>query len=109
MIAIKGIEEIPTDCKECPLMGTYGSAKEPLNPMMCIAAWVATHEIKYCIGGRVLDDCPLVEIVTCKDCKYYRNKEDKYSYCTKRLNVDSITDRYREPDYYCAYAERKEK
>jgi len=43
-------------------------------------------------------------IITCKECKYYRNKGNKYSYCTKRLNVDSVTDRYREPNFYCADA-----
>ena len=47
-------------------------------------------------------------IITCKDCKYYRNKGNKYSYCTKRLNVDSVTDRYREPNFYCADAVLRE-
>lgn len=108
MIAIKGIEEIPTDCKKCPLVAAKGSPKEPFSPMICVAIWAITHEIKYCIGGKIRDDCPLVEVVICKDCKYYRNKGNKYSYCTKRLNIDSITDRYRELDYYCADAERKE-
>lgn len=28
----------------------------------------------------------------------------KSSYCTKRLNVDSVTDRYRESNFYCADA-----
>ena len=51
-------------------------------------------------------DC--VEVVRCKDCKYYRNKENKRSYCTKRLNVDSVTDRYREPNFYCADAVLRE-
>lgn len=47
------------------------------------------------------------EVVTCKDCKYYRGKGEKHSYCSKRVNVDSITDRYREPDFYCKDAEKK--
>lgn len=47
-------------------------------------------------------------IITCKECKYYRSKGSKYSYCTKRLNVDSVTDRYRAPDFYCADAELRE-
>lgn len=47
-------------------------------------------------------------IITCKDCKYYRNKGNKHSYCTKRLNVDSVTDRYREPNFYCADAVLRE-
>ena len=47
-------------------------------------------------------------IITCKDCKYYRNKGNKRYYCTKRLNVDSVTDRYREPNFYCADAVLRE-
>ena len=47
-------------------------------------------------------------IITCKECKYYRDKGNKYSYCTKRLNVDSVTDRYREPNFYCADAVLRE-
>ena len=34
--------------------------------MMCMALWAAKHEVKHCIQGEILDDCPLVEIVTCK-------------------------------------------
>ena len=59
-------------------------------------------------------DCPVKaleqepRIITCKECKYYRSKGNKYSYCTKRLNVDSVTDRYREPNFYCADAVLRE-
>ena len=34
--------------------------------MMCMALWAAKHEVKHCVKGKILDDCPLVEIVTCK-------------------------------------------
>lgn len=85
MVAIKDME-MPESCADCERGSICG----------------------YGLGYSRAKNCPLVEIVTCKDCKYYRNKENKHSYCTKRLNVDSITDRYREPDYYCADAERKE-
>lgn len=61
MIALKGLE-MPTDCKKCPLMGTDGNPKELLSPMMCVAIWATTHEIKHCVEGKILDDCPLVEI-----------------------------------------------
>ena len=40
MVAIKG-----TDCQKCPLL---------LSSMMCFA--------KHCVQGKILDDCPLVEI-----------------------------------------------
>lgn len=69
MIAIKGME-IQTDCKKCPLMGTDGNPKDISSPMMCIAIWATKREIKHCVEGKILEDCPLVEIVTCKDCKY---------------------------------------
>ena len=34
--------------------------------MMCLALWATKH----CTKEKILDDCPLVEIVTCKDCKH---------------------------------------
>jgi hypothetical protein len=61
MVAIKDME-MPKDCKKCPLMGTDGKPKDLLNPMMCVAIWATTHEIKHCVEGKILDDCPLVEI-----------------------------------------------
>ena len=45
-------------------MATDGA--DTLSPMMCIALWATKHEVKHCTQGKVLDDCPLVEIVTCK-------------------------------------------
>lgn len=59
MIAIKGME-IQTDCKKCPLMATDGV--DLLSPMMCLALWATKHEVKHCVEGKILDDCPLVEI-----------------------------------------------
>lgn len=66
-----------------------------------------------CGAVAILFDMPSVtpqepRIITCKECKYYRNKGNKYSYCTKRLNVDSVTNRYREPNFYCADAVLRE-
>lgn len=61
MVAIKGME-MPNDCKKCPLMGTDGNPKDLFSPMMCVAIWATTHEIKHCVEGKILDDCPLVEI-----------------------------------------------
>lgn len=51
--------------------------------------------------------CPLTEIVTCKDCKHYKHYGVN-GYCSKRVNTDSHTDVYREPDYFCALGERSE-
>ena len=85
MVAIKGME-LQTDCQKCPFMAT-----DVLSPMMCLALWATKH----CIKGKILDDCPLVEIVTCKDCKY--NDENV---CT--IDGCGIVD-----DYFCSSGERR--
>ena len=78
MVAIKGMKT-QTDCKDCPFMATDGADENELNhSMMCVALWGMKHEVRHCVSGKVLDDCPLVEIVTCKNCKYWNKKEE---YC----------------------------
>ena len=54
MIALKGMEP-QTDCQKCPFMAT-----DVLSPMMCIALWATKH----CTKEKILDDCPLVEVVS---------------------------------------------
>jgi hypothetical protein len=61
-----------------------------------------------CVNGMPSITPQEPRIITCKDCKYYRNQGNKHSYCTKRLNVDSVIDRYREPNFYCADAVLRE-
>ena len=102
MVVLKGMG-LQTDCQKCPLMATDGT--DTLSPMMCMALWATKHEVKHCIQGKILDDCPLVEIVTCKDCFYYNIDEDGRGYhCEKyghtRFPVYA--------DFYCADAERRE-
>ena len=48
-------------------------------------------------------DCPLIEIVTCEDCKYRdaRTERDGYAYCSKKW-----LDTYK--DHFCAEVERRE-
>jgi hypothetical protein len=62
----------------------------------------------YGLGYGRPDDCPLVEIVTCKDCKHWDKEwtpnvpDDKeYHYCWM---MDCNTSE----DFYCADAERRE-
>lgn len=81
MVAIKGME-MPKDCKKCPLMGTDGNTKDLLNPMMCVAIWATTHEIKHCVEGKILDDCPLVEIEERKVGKL-KAIDDTHSQCSE--------------------------
>lgn len=106
MLGIKGMKEIPTDCKKCRLMGTDGNPKDILSPMMCVAIWAIKHEVKHCIGGKVLDDCPLTEIITCENCNNHGiSKEhpdiDGARYC-------SALHTYTGYDFYCKDGERKE-
>ena len=82
MIAIKGME-MPKRCFQCDFYSNEYGCKlkftEECNPSV-----------------EKPDDCPLVEIVTCKDCKYYRNSlEHCKQWCM------STTD-----DFYCGFAER---
>ena len=97
MVAIKGME-MQTDCKKCPFMATDGT--DELSPMMCVALWATKHEIKHCVEGRILDDCPLVEIVTCRDCKY---NDENFCMIDDCRIADDIAN-----DYFCACASRKE-
>ena len=106
MVAIKGIEA-QTDCKDCPFMATDGADENELHPMMCIALWGMKHEVRHCVSGKVLDDCPLIEIVTCKDCKYW-DKED--GYCKPSSNTIGQADYvlYTSTDFFCENGERRE-
>lgn len=57
--------------------------------MMCLALWATKHEVKHCIQGKILNDCPLVEIVTCKDCKHWHN-DGIMTTCDKTLVMDFL-------------------
>jgi hypothetical protein len=96
MVTIKGLKK-QTDCKKCPLMGKDGNPKDLFSPMMCVAIWATTHEIKHCVGGEILNDCPLVEIGTCKDCKH-RDPEDKKCDCGHSI----VWQTPRPDNWYCA-------
>ena len=92
MVIFKGMEP-QTDCQKCPFMATDGADK--LSPMMCIALWATKH----CTQGKILDDCPLEEIVTCKDCKHRKKVKDDYCEYTNMVMND---------DEFCSSAERIE-
>lgn len=83
---------MPIDCKKCPLMGTDGNPKDLLSPMMCIAIWATTHEKKHCVGGKILDDCPLVEIEEGKGRWILIDEESNTWQCThcKELGKDDL-------------------
>lgn len=93
MIALKGMK-LQTDCKKCPLMATDGV--DLLSPMMCIALWATKHEVKHCTQGKILDDCPLVEIgidIGDKDeCAIYEYKGAKACYIDGLMRKERIKD-----------------
>lgn len=109
MIAIKGME-MPSDCMDCPL--TYPRWDFNIG-CKCCKAIIGHHEEYGEYKTTRHPDCPLVEIVTCKDCKHrdkvhpslLSNKKDEVYFCT--LQSDEYCYEV-EDDYFCAFAERRE-
>ena len=91
MVAIKEMN-IPNRCAKCKFClrqgtnnhGTFGKCLLQKNKRVNCLVWNRD------------DNCPLVEVVTCKDCKY----NDK-NVCT--VDGYGITD-----DYFCASAMKKD-
>lgn len=104
MIVIKGME-LQTDCKKCPLMATDGL--DTLSPMMCFALWATKHKVKHCIEGKILDDCPLAEIVTCKDCIHWDKSWISRVQYAKEYHYCPMANSNTSEDYFCANAERR--
>ncbi len=78
MVAIKGME-MPTRCSDCPEEGYY----ERLGGHLCTRLDKNTNDERW---EKRLDDCPLVEIVTCQDCKHCHPDEDGRGYHCERDN-----------------------
>lgn len=97
MIAIKGME-MPKNCAECNITTCKGE-DVPWNYVCSINL----KDIDFNETDRA-EHCPLVEIVTCKDCDHCRFELVEgmpYYWCDK-------DDRVTSEDYYCADAERRE-
>lgn len=97
MVAVRGMK-MPKNCMECPLFdGEYGDCN-------------IIGETKADATEERAKNCPLVEIVTCKDCKYYKRIElnscdEVITFCEKHSDKNC---RYTSPNFYCADAERRE-
>lgn len=88
MIAVKG--ETPKTCAECQFgCITYNNNRKCKISESCYTVIFTSKERPA--------DCPLVEIATCKDCKY--NYED-----TCDIDGLGVCD-----DYFCANGKRKDK
>lgn len=84
MIAIKGMEEIPSCCRHCPCS----------DNLQCNLI-TQYNDLK----GRP-NDCPLVEIITCKECKNYVKGALDEEICLKGHELIH-------EDFYCADGERR--
>lgn len=90
MIAIKDMK-MPKSCSECPFKA---------NDYVCgllDCAFSCNHfkERNY--------NCPLIEVITCKDCKHRdtRTEKDGFAYCQKkRMDTNK--------EHFCADGERRE-
>ena len=91
MIAIKGMEEMPTSCKECMLNNVD-------SPWFDLCRTTGNNVIEY--KDSRYQNCPLVEIVTCKDRKHWHD-DGIMTTCDKNIGNGFLK------DYYCADAERK--
>lgn len=88
MIAIKEME-MPRNCLDCPVRNYRDDEGN-----RCDLTGLYNRE----------DCCPLIEIVTCKDCEHCRFELVEgmpYYWCDK-------DDRVTSEDYYCADGERRE-
>ena len=91
--------EMPKCCIFCPLyVGKKGEGHCAI-----------THKWNATGGLNRLDDCPLVEIGTCKDCKnlceWHRGRS-KDIYCGLHTEEDFCFEV--EKDFYCTYFEKKD-
>jgi hypothetical protein len=86
MVVIKDMETLPSCCYECPYFDDYCALT---------GKWERdTEQIRD-------NDCPLVEIVTCKGCKNYVKGALDEEICLKGHELIH-------ENFYCADAERRE-
>lgn len=94
MIAIKDME-IPDCCATCHISEVICKHKK-------------TAFVRYSIEDFAIpNDCPLVEIVTCKDCKYCELITDDLLYKGQYRCKRHCGQLVNKLDWYCADAERR--
>ena len=80
-------------------------------PKDCFTCFCYETEFNVCsLTGKRLDDirirqddCPLIEIVRCKDCKHYDTESRTFPCCTDIFGAV----RYMEADGFCSKGERR--
>lgn len=98
MIAIKDIE-MPKNCADCN-MATCNGSVESWNYVCSINL----KDIDFNESERA-EHCPLVEIITCKDCKHCYPDEDGRGYHCEKSDTERIPTC---ADFYCIHGERRE-
>lgn len=93
MIAIKGMEKLPKNCEDCPLCNEYD-----------YECGINGYDSKTDTAKERMKNCPLVEIVTCKDCKY----NVKNGYNTTTCDIGHRFYMRDHNTFYCADGERRE-
>ena len=90
-------------------MGVYIPNED--MPKDCYTCFCYETEFNMCsLTGKRLDDirirqddCPLIEIVRCKDCKHYDTESRTFPCCTDIFGAV----RYMEADGFCSKGERR--
>lgn len=100
MIAIKDME-MPKNCDECQFgCITYNNNRKCKISENCYTVIFTSKERP--------TDCPLVEIVTCKDCENWDKEWTPNVSDNKEYHFCPMADCNTAEDYYCADAERRE-
>lgn len=104
MIAIKD-REIPKGCQKCMFFRKHLFGNGLDYSYSCVLGateipmpWIRQMEER-------ASDCPLVEIVTCKDCKHCYPDEDGRGYHCEKSDTERIPTC---ADFYCIHGERRE-
>lgn len=76
-----------------------------INPeeRMCIYTGKVFEETLSLLLDRPCDDCPIVEIVTCEECKWFKKGGKAFGKCTYRTRPTL----YCLPTDFCSYGERR--
>ena len=101
MIAIKDME-MPKSCSECGIKsGSYCYYKKPPYNFNGFNFFKGRH-----------DDCLLVEIITCKECKHWQKIKDYHGRCKLfdkvwKGNSFAPIEHGTNEEFYCQMAERR--
>ena len=85
-------------------MSRYINAEEAFN-LLADAPQAIVPKAIWKVGIRsILDQCNAIDIVRCKECKYYNVYLDEHG-CWKRCDLTMVG---AEADCFCSWGERKE-